>query len=254
MNLLLKFIIAGCVLASCSGKQSIKYLNDLEQTNIKGHVTKLVTETYAADSSGQIGKLELVTVEIFDKLGNTITDTAKYLLENNVVVEFLTFNKNGSLSSSSTFENGKKLSSMVLKYDDGNCIAAEIYDSNGKLERYWANIKQTKFGLLSGLDSYDANGKFTMSYTNEYDSIYLLRATAKDSIGRHTSEVKIHLTNKKYNETVLEVSYFRDSTVQKHFTYKYTGWDTAGNWIHQTVFDDKGRALKMAKRFFTYSD
>lgn len=53
MNLLLRIIFASCLLASCSGKQSIKYLTDLEQAN-KGPVAKLVTETYQVDSVGQI--------------------------------------------------------------------------------------------------------------------------------------------------------------------------------------------------------
>jgi hypothetical protein len=81
MNLLLKLLFVICLLVSCARKQSIKYLNDLEQANIKGNVIKLATETYDVDSLGQIGKLESFTIEIFDIHGNTITDTAKDLIE-----------------------------------------------------------------------------------------------------------------------------------------------------------------------------
>jgi len=252
MNLVLKFICASCLLFSCSGKQSIKYLTDLEQANIKGRVTKLVTETYKVDSLGQIGKLESVTVEIFNKLGYTVTDTAKDFIENNEVVNFLTYNENGSLSSLSTFENGKKQSKMLLRYDDSKCIAIKMYDSNDKLESYYDNIQQTKFGLLSGLNSYDANGKLTMSYANEYDSIYQIKATAKDSNGVVSSEVKIHLTEKKYPANIFEVTYIKDSAIKKHLFYKYESWDVTGNWIRQTVFNDKREAINMVKRIFSY--
>ena len=252
MNLFLKFICAGCLLVSCSGKQSIKYLTDLEQVNIKGRVTKLVTETYKVDSLVQVEELESVTIEIFNKLGYTNTDTTKDFIEKNEVVEFLIYNKNGSLSSSSTFVNGKIQSKMLLKYDDSKCIAIEIYDSNNKLESYYGNIQQTDFGLLSSMSSYDTNGKLTRSYTNDYDSIYQISATARDSIGMLSSEVKIHLTDKKYPENMLEITYFKDSAIKKYLSYKYENWDTKGNWIQQTVFDDKGKAIKIVNRIFSY--
>ena len=252
MNLLLKFTCGCWLLVSCSSKQSIKYLNDLEQVNIKGHVTKIVTETYSVDSVGQIGKLESITIEIFSKNGNTITDTTWDLIEKNVVVENLLFNENGSLSSLSRFENGKLQSKMLLKYKNSKCITTEIYDSNDKLEIYHNNIQQTKFGLLSSLDVYDANGKLTMSYANEYDSIYQIRATAKDKVGTLTSEVKIQLTDKKYLKNMLEVTYFKDSTIKNYLSYKYESWDTTGNWIQQTVLNDKGKATKFVNRIFSY--
>ncbi|WP_462248551.1 hypothetical protein, partial [Ferruginibacter sp.] len=241
-----------CLLVSCGGKQQIKYLTDLEQVNIKGNVTKLVTETYNVDSLGELGKLESVTIEIFDELGYTITDTTKNFIEKSEVVEFLIFNKNGSLSTSSTYENGKKQSKMLLKYKSSKCITIEIYDSKDKLESYYDNIQQTEFGLLSGMNSYDIKSKLMMSYKNVYDSIYQICATAKDSSGMLTSEVKIHLTDKKYPENMLEVTYFKDSSVKKYLSYKYESWDTAGNWIQQTVFNDKGQPVKMVKRIFSY--
>jgi len=252
MNAFLKFISVSCLLASCSGKQSIKYLTDLEQANIKGRVTKLVTEIYKVDSLGQVGELESVTIEIFNKLGYTSTDTIKDFTEKNEVVEFLLYNKNGSLSSSSTFENGKMQSKMLLKYDDSKCIAIEIYDSNNQLESHYGNIQQTDFGLLLSMNGYDTNGKLTMSYTNDYDGIYQISATAKDSIGMLSSEVKILLTDKKYPENMLEVTYFKDSTVKNYLSYKYESWDITGNWIRQTVLNDKGKAIKFVKRIFSY--
>jgi hypothetical protein len=252
MNLLLRIFCILFPLISCSGNQSIKYLTDLEQANIKGHAIKLITETYKIDSLGNIEKLESSVIEIFNNPGYTVTDTAKDFIENNEVVNFLNYNQNGSLSSSSTIENGKKQSKMLLKYDGDKCIFIQNFDSNDKLESYYENISQNKHGLLLKLNSYDASGRFAMSFINEYDSIYQIRATAKDSSGTLTSEVKIALTDKKYEENILEVSYFKDSVAQKYLSYKYQIWDTAGNWIQQSVFDNKGKAIKIVRRFFTY--
>lgn len=252
MKLVLKCFCTLYLFVSCSGGKKIKYLTDLEQANLKGHVTKLITKTYKIDSTGEIIKLELETIEIFNKLGYTITDTAKNFIEKNEVVNFLKYNTNGSLASLSTFENGRKQSQMLLKYDDDKCTDIQIYNANNKLENYYKNILQTKYGLLSSLNSYDANGKFTMSFVNEYDSIYQIAATAKDSLGEVTSEVRMHLTDKKYQENILEVSYFKDSTTQKFLSYKYEIWDEKGNWVKKNVFDNKGNLLQIVKRVFIY--
>lgn len=89
MNQSLRIVLIFCVIVSCSGNQSIKYLTDLEQANFKGHVTKLVTETYRIDSLGKIGKFESETIGIFNELGYTITDTLRDFIEKNEVVNFL---------------------------------------------------------------------------------------------------------------------------------------------------------------------
>jgi hypothetical protein len=252
MNLSVKFVCTLCTLVSCSGNPSIKYLTDLEQANIKGHLKKLITETYELDSLGHMGKLMSERIEMFDELGYTITDTAKDFIERNEVVNFLNYNKNGSLASLITFENGKKQSKMSLKYNNDKCISVNIYDSNDKLETYYDNISQTKYGLLSSLNSHDANGRLTMSFVNEYDSIYQIGAIAKNSIGKLKSKVRISLTSKMDQENMLEISYFKDSSVQKFLSYKYENWDTTGNWIQQTIYDDNGKSIKIVKRIFSY--
>jgi hypothetical protein len=254
MKLLVRIVCTFYVLISCSGNQSIRYLTDLEQANIKGKVTKLVTRTYNIDSVRKVSELESETIEIFDINGYTITDTARNFIDSNEVVNFLNYNKNGSLSSSSTFENGKKQSKMLLKYGGDKCVAIEIYDSNDKLESYYDNISQTEHGLLSSLNSYDTTGKLTMSYINEYDGIYQINAIAKDSKRVLKSTVKIHLNDRKDQENTLEVSYFKDSTVQKYLFYRYEVFDTAGNWIEQKVFNEKGKAIKISKRIFQYRE
>ena len=128
----------------------------------------------------------------------------------------------------------------------------KIYDLNDKLENCYDNIQQNKFGLLLSLNSFDTCGKLTMLFVNDYDGIYQISATAKDSTGMLMSEVKIHLSDKKYQENMSEVTYFKDSTVQKYLSYKYETWDTAGNWIHQTIFNDKGKPVQRVKRIFSY--
>jgi hypothetical protein len=252
MKCVLNLVCICYLLASCSENQSIKYLTDLQQANIKGHVVRLVTETYEVDSVGQIGNLESLTTEIFNKPGYTITDTTRNLSADDQVVNFLFYNGNGSLSSLQTYKNGKKQSGMSLKYDDERCKLINVYDSNDKLQGYYDNISQTKHGLVLSLNSHDSTGRFIMSFVNEYDSIFQISATEKDSAGIIKSRVKIYLTDKKYRKEVLELSYLKDSTVQEHLFYKYDRWDSAGNWIQQTVLDDKKRPIKLVKRFFQY--
>jgi len=238
--------------ASCSENESIRYLTDLEQDNINGPVIRLVTETYQVDSLGQTGNLESVTIEIFNKLGYTITDSTKNLMPANEVVNFLEYNRNGSLSSVITFENGKKQSSMSLRYNGDRCTLINMYDVNAKLQGYYDNISQTKRGLLLSVNSYDSTGSLVMSFVNEYDSIYQTRATAKDRTGTVKSDIIIHLTENKQQKDVLEVSYFKDSSTQKHLFYNYDKWDSVGNWIQQTVFDDDKKPIKIVNRIFWY--
>lgn len=252
MTDVLKFVFTLFFFASCSDNTTIKYLNDLEQVNIKGRVIKLITETYEIDTISQVVKPESETIEIFDEHGYTITDSTRNFAEKNEIVNFLKFNLNGSLSSLSTFENGKKQSEMLLKYDNDKCISMNVYDAADKLESYYKNIRQTKDGLLLSADSYDANGKFLMSFANEYDSIYQIKAIAKDSADVLKSEVNIHLTDKKYEENVIEVTYLKDSADRKSLFYQYEKWDSAGNWIKKTILDEKGNAIKTVKRIFSY--
>jgi hypothetical protein len=237
---------------SCSNNQSIKYLTDLEQANIRGHVMKLITETYQVDSLSLNMSLESLTIEVYNDLGNTISDTTKNFSEKNEVVNFLYFNNNGSLSSLSTFENGKLQSKMLLKYNDDKCMLVSIFDSNNKLKTSYRNISQTKYGLLSSLNSYDAKGKLIMSYVNEYDGICQISAIAKDSNGIIVSKVAIRLTDKKYPENIIETTYTKDSVFKNYRSYKYEKWDSAGNWIEQKVYDEKGRNIRLIKRAFSY--
>ena len=253
MQPLLRTICICCFLISCSVKPSIKYLTDLEQENIKGNVTKLVTNTYNIDSTGKMEGLESENIEIFNSLGYTITDTNRNLVDKNEMVNFFIYNKNGSLSSVSMFENGNKLSRMLWEYDNtGKCTGCKIYDATDKLESYYSNISQTAHGLLKNVDSYNANGKLTMSYLNEYDSIYQIGATAKDSLGKLSQAVKIHLTAGKEPENVVETTYIKDSIINNSTSYQYKIWDKSGNWLEQTSFDEKGKAIKMTKRVFSY--
>jgi hypothetical protein len=252
MKLSFKFFCTVCIITSCSNIKPIKYLTDLEQANINGPVMKLITETYQVDSSSKNINLESLTIEIFNELGNTITDTTKNFFEKNEVVNFLDFNKNGSLSSLSTFTNGKLQSKMLLQYNDDKCIAINIFDSSNKLETFYGNISQTEYGLLSSLNSYDAKGKLIMSYENKYDSIYQVSAIAKDSNGIVASKVAIRLTDKKYPKNLDETTYSKGSVLRNYLSYRYEKWDSLGNWIEQRVYNEKGKNMQLIKRIFSF--
>jgi hypothetical protein len=252
MRLFSKFILIACIVPSCSGTQSIKYLSDLAQANIRGPVVKLVTESYGVDSLGGIGKLRSATTEIFNDLGYTVSDTSTDFPGNNEVVNTLQYNQNGSLSSLITFENGKKRSHMLVNYSGDKCILMSVYDGKEKLQSYYDNISQTSHGLLVRASNFDTNGKLIMSFVNEYDSIYQVRATSRNNHGGLQSDVAMRLTEKKYQKDVLEVTYDRDSTVRNYFSYNYDRWDSIGNWTRRTTMDDNKKVIEVVKRIFSY--
>ena len=241
------------LLISCSANPLIKYITDLEQENIKGDVTKLVTRTYEVDSMGKEERLESEIIEMFDSRGYTTTDTIRNVTDKSESVNSFTYNANGSLGIVLTAENGKKQSKMLWEYNNKDmCTGAKIYDADDKLEFYYDKITQTSHGLLKSVNSYNASGKLTMSYSNEYDSIYQVGAVAKDSMGKLSSVVKINLTNSKEPENVSETTYSGDSVIHNSTSYQYKIRDKTGNWLEQISIDEKTKAIKITKRVFTY--
>lgn len=244
--------IAFCLLVSCKVNQSINYINDLQQGNIKGKVAKLITYTYPINEEGKTGKLESETIEVFNTLGYTVTDTSRSYTEKKEVVNLLEYNIDGSMYSLTSYENGQKQSKMYPVYNDTKCIAIAVYDSGDHNRTFYNNITQTDQGQLLSAQKFTVNEHLLMSYVNTYDSIYQIKAVARDSNGNIRSDVTIHLTEKKYPADMLEVSYGKDSIIQKFSFYHYKLWDSAGNWIEQDIYDDKGKPAYLVKRIFIY--
>jgi len=60
------------------------------------------------------------------------------------------------------------------------------------------------------------------------------------------------LISKMDRENMLEISYFKDSSVLKFLSYKCENWDTAGNWIQQAVYDDNSKSVKSIQYTVAY--
>jgi hypothetical protein len=151
-----------------------------------------------------------------------------------------------------TGANDEKKSSMEIMYDSaGKYKVANSYDSLGKRDVYYIGIESNKFGEVTGAKGYHADSTLKTSFTTDYDSIYYVGGTTKDSVGKVTYSSKVKLNDKKdeaeFDETTVttDPKTKKDSTKNTVTTYTYEGWDKQGNWMQQTSFNDKGKPTKL---------
>lgn len=253
-------------IVSCNQKQPAaetpKAANDWSGENLKGSPTQVETDTYKIDSTGKVGPLDEKNIEKYDSSGYTVSN--------------ITMNGKDSVKSQSTFVHGadgfmtsmetlgaknEKKSSLTIQYDGpGKYSGAKSYDSTGKMDVYYTDITSNSFGLVTGGKGYHPDSTLKMSFVNEFDSVYYVGGSAKDSIGKTTYNGKQTLNDKKDPVKLEEMTVTtdqktkKDSTKTTITTFTYDGWDSHGNWTQQTSINEKGKPTKIIKRMIVYKD
>src|SRR5687768_9276608 len=93
-------------ICSCRSTPAVHHPRQLEQSGIKGPVSRMETHTYAADSSATGWRLIETSVELFNDQGNTPSDTLVNVSSGDVFIDVLTYNDNHAVLSTTTFKNG----------------------------------------------------------------------------------------------------------------------------------------------------
>ena len=252
------------LMTACNQKESassvFKPATDVAAENLKGNVTQVETNSYIIDSTGKTGPLDEKNIEKFDSSGYTVS----YISMNgkDSIKSHTKFQHNATgfvTNIETTGANDKKKSALVIEYDSvGKYKLAKGYDSTGKMDVYYEDITSNKFGQVTGGKGYHPDSTLKLTFINDYDSIFYVGGTSKDSVGKVTYSNKIELNDKndaaKSDEknVTTDPKTKKDSTKNTVTTYTYDGWDSHGNWTQQTSINEKGKPTKIVKRIITY--
>jgi len=118
-----KALFAGVIilLSACNQQTEKKFLQipDLEQQNLKGKIRQVVTENYAADSTGKIGAMDTCcnSVEEYDDNGYSSKYITKDAKGNIKTEQSFTHNDVGLFTGMTTMTGNKKTSSLTVEFD-----------------------------------------------------------------------------------------------------------------------------------------
>lgn len=225
-------------------KQQVK--NNLEKEGLKGAVKSVRKITYDAEKKfGKImkGKKKECYINTFN-----IINTLIIYNEKGNMIEWNSYNSDGSLDKKSTYEYNAKKNEItwskhnpdgslvdgkyVIKYDaKGNGIEKSDYNSDGSL-RYKIDIEYDDQGNETEGNSYNPDGSL------KYKVIVKSDKRGKE-IERSKYNYKGNLKNKityKYDakgDRIEENRYKYDGSFLLKYVYKYK-FDKQGNWIEKT--------------------
>jgi hypothetical protein len=251
---------------SCNQKQPAsdapKAVNDWTGENLKGSPIQVESDTYKIDSTGKMGPLDEKNIEKYDSLGYTVSNVTTNGKDSIKTHMSFVHEADGYMTSmETTGAKNEKKSSLTIQYDGpGKYTGAKSYDSTGKMDVYYADITSNRFGQVTGGKGYHTDSTLKMSFVDEFDSVYFVGGSSKDSVGKTTYTGKQTLNDKKDVAKSEEMTVTtdpktkKDSTKTTITTYTYDGWDSHGNWTQQTSLNEKGKPTKIVKRMILYKD
>jgi hypothetical protein len=251
---------------SCNQKppasETRKAVTDWTGENLKGNPTQVESDTYKIDSTGKTGPLDEKNIEKFDSNGYTMSSVIMNGKDSIKSQTHFMIGEDGFLTSmETTGGKNEKKSSLTIQYSGpGKYSGAKSYDSTGKMDVYYTDLTSNSFGMVTSGKGYHPDSVLKMSFTNEFDSVYYVGGSAKDSLGKTTYNSKQTLNDKKDIIKLEEMTVTtdpktkKDSTKTTVTTYTYDGWDSHGNWTQQTSINEKGKPIKIIKRIIVYKD
>ena len=228
---------------------------DLIQQNLKGKVQHLEEASYKVDNAGKIGEMDSCCVGIsdIDEKGYT---TKYYTKDNKGTIKdeySYVRHENGLLKEWVNTSSGKKKDSLSIQLTkDGRYGDAQNYDSTGKMDAYYIDVKDNEYGIVTGWKKYKPDSTLQSTWSGEFDKNIWVSSTNTDSTGKVVGTYKAKNDEKGNIIELKSTEVKKDSTTNKVTTYKYDSLDDQGNWTQRTEFDDKGKPTKIIKRTIAY--
>jgi hypothetical protein len=257
MKRIMSLFFAGLFFVACNSntKEAEGPKNtDLISQNLKGKVQRLEETPYKVDSTGKIGEMDscCVTITEFDEKGYspkyTTKDNKGKIKEESTLIRY----EGGQMKDFVTMADGKKKSSFTIQIDkDGKYIGGQSFDSSGKMDSYFTDLKENEYGAVTNGKAYKTDSTLKYTFTNNYDkAIYMGGHT--DSAGKMINETRVKVNDKGDMTEMNSTNVTKDSTINKKETFTYESYDDNGNWTQRTAYDEKGKATKILKRVITY--
>jgi hypothetical protein len=206
------------------------------------------------DSTGKIGEMDSCCASIneFDKKRYNLKFYSKDSKGNSKEEGTMTPYEGGQFKEAITMADGKKKSFFTVRIDkEGKSSGGQSYDSTGKMDTYFTDLKENEYGAVTAGKAYKADSTLKYSFTNDYDKA-INRGGHTGSAGKMIYESKMKVNAKGDVVEMNSSSVSKDSTTQRKETYTSESYDDQGNWTHSTTNDDKGKATKIVKRVISY--
>jgi YD repeat-containing protein len=256
MNVIFLLPAALIFAVSCSSTKNTKAkFSVLTEMGIKGDVQYIKETDYTCDSTGKILEAEECCVgrDEFNEDGNIIRQQITGKNGKPVMDITNTLHENG-LRETLTVTKGGKTISFVQNYftDEGNYARQVIRDSANKIQKYYTILKMNGYGQWVTFIEYDKDSVMVMKEDSEFEKNLPVKAWQTDKAGKTlaTYDYKYNDRGNLVEITVVEMT----ANGQKKTVTKdtYDEYDDKGNWVKRTLWDDKGKAIKVEKREFTY--
>jgi hypothetical protein len=226
---------------------------DIIQQNLKGKVQTLEERTVNLDSTGRLKADSTVNTTSFNKEGYVTNYTSKDSSGKTTFEQSISHNADGTASEVKNTKDGKQIYRLVTEVDkNGNYTGAKTYDSTGKQDSYYTDLKTNEYGIVYAGKQHFMNGNIKSTFDMKYEGTNFLGGTSTDSTGKPSYQGTIKVNDK--GDAIEEHSTTRekDSTKTQNLTYKYDSYDDKGNWTQRTSYNDKGKPTIILRRIFTY--
>lgn len=258
MKKIVMTLCAGLFLMACNEKKQEAEApknTDLIGQNLKGKVKQTEETPYQVDSTGKIGAMDSCCIEVqeFDEKGYNSSTISRNSLGKITSETTITHYDGGQVKEFVNMADGKKKSSFSIQIDkDGKYSGAQSYDSTGKMDGYYTDLKENEYGAVLEGKQYKPDSTLKSSFISVYDKAIFISGTNTDSSGKEVNTAKIKLNDKRDVIERTNTDVGKDSTTTKVTVYKYDSYDEQDNWTQRTSYDDKGKATKIVKRTITY--
>lgn len=260
MKLRLYLLLALAIASSCSDSgenkkgTKTKY-SDLRAESIVGDVQFMKITQFTCDSTGK--KAEMMdccsTLFEYNEDGNLVKQVSTNKEGKVTEEETTTIHENGLRVSSTTMRDGKKTRHMELNVNDsGKYTGGKVLDSANQLQMFYTDLVANDYGQPVSFTLYNKDSSIMMKEIAKYNGNKVLNYVQTDKDGKEIAryENKYNDKGEMTEQVVIEKS---ENGEQKNITrHTYDEYDEKGNWTKTTRWDDKGKALGVMKREFTY--
>ncbi len=242
-------------LLACNSNQKTTARNntDLIQSNLKDKVKTLEERNVNFDSVGRVKPDSTFNTTNFNEEGYITEYTSKDSLGKTTLDQTVSHNADGTVSEWKNTKDGKQVFRLITEVDkNGNYIGGKTFDSTGKQDSYYTDLKTNEYGIVYAGKQHFMNGKLKSTFEMKYEGSNFVGGTSTDSAGKTSYEGTLKLNDK--GDAIEEHSTTRekDSTRVQNLTYKYDSYDDKGNWTQRTAYNEKGKPTAIVRRIITY--
>ncbi len=138
----------------------------------------------------------IVNVTDFDEKGYQTKNSTKNASGKTTSEQTITHNADGTFAEMTTMKNGKQTFKLVTELKDGKYTGGKSYDSTGKQDSYYTDLKTNEYGIVYAGKQHFMNDKIKSTFDMKYEGSNFIGGTATDSTGKTSYSGTLKLNDK----------------------------------------------------------